>query len=238
MIIIVIWELVSRVGNFPSIIDVFNSIAKLIKSNTLATAIFISLRRLIVGFIISLFIGSLIGLLMTKLEYTRDNLGKLISGLQSMPNVCWVPFAVLWFGLNEKAILFVIIIGSVFAVSMAIESGMKNFTPQYIRVAQMAGAKGFTLYKEVIFPESIPVIFAGVRQGWAFAWRGLIAGEMIASSMNGLGEILTHGKKYNDINEIVAIMLVILLLQLIIDKFVFGRIEGPLGRKFGFGKAA
>lgn len=174
---------------------------------------------------------------MTRLQSTRDSLGKLIAGLQSMPNVCWVPFAVLWFGLNEKAILFVIIIGSVFAVSMAIESGMKNFTPQYIRVAQMAGAKGFSLYREVIFPESIPVIFAGVRQGWAFAWRGLIAGEMIASSMNGLGEILTHGKKFNDINEIVAVMVVILLLGFLIDKVVFERIEGALNRKFGFGKS-
>lgn len=235
--IVAIWELASKVGNFPSIINVFNSIARLIGSNTLGIAVFISLKRLVLGFIISLIIGSLIGLLMTRLQSTRDSLGKLIAGLQSMPNVCWVPFAVLWFGLNEKAILFVIIIGSVFAVSMAIESGMKNFTPQYIRVAQMAGAKGFSLYREVIFPESIPVIFAGVRQGWAFAWRGLIAGEMIASSMNGLGEILTHGKKFNDINEIVAVMVVILLLGFLIDKVVFERIEGALNRKFGFGKS-
>jgi NitT/TauT family transport system permease protein len=238
MILIVIWELASKFANFPSIIQVFKSLAGLTENNTLGIAIIISIRRLIVGFIISLVIGTLIGLLMTKLKHTREDLGKLIGGLQSMPNVCWVPFAVLWFGLNEKAILFVIIIGSVFAVSMAMESGMKNFTPQYIRVAKMAGAKGFTLYKEVIFPESIPVIFAGVRQGWAFAWRGLIAGEMIASSMNGLGQILTHGKTANDINEIVAIMVVILLLGFLIDKVVFEKIEGVLQRKFDFGRAA
>lgn len=237
MIVIVIWELASKFGNFPSLVSVYKSIIKLTANNTLGIAVLISLRRLVIGFIISLVLGSLIGLLMVKLKHTRDSLGKFIGGLQSMPNVCWVPFAVLWFGLNEKAILFVIIIGSVFAVSMAIESGIKNFTPLYIRVAEMAGAKGFALYKEVIFPESIPVILAGVRQGWAFAWRGLIAGEMIASSMNGLGQILTEGKKYNDINQIVAVMVVILLLGFIIDKFVFEKIECAINRKYGFGKA-
>lgn len=237
MTMIVIWVLASKFANFPSPFNVYKSILKLIGNNTLGVAILISLRRLVTGFMISLVLGSLIGLLMVKLKNTRDSLGKFIAGLQSMPNVCWVPFAVLWFGLNEKAILFVIIIGSVFAVSMAIESGMKNFTPMYIRVAEMAGAKGFDLYKEVIFPESIPVILAGVRQGWAFAWRGLIAGEMIASSMNGLGQILTEGKKYNDINTIVAVMIVILLLGFIIDKFVFEKIESGINRKYGFGKA-
>ncbi|WP_241428192.1 ABC transporter permease [Clostridium sp. DJ247] len=237
MTIIVIWELAYKFASFPSLVDVYQSIVKLTTNNTLGVAILISLKRLVIGFIISLFIGSLIGLLIVKLKHSRDSLGKLIGALQSMPNVCWVPFAVLWFGLNEKAILFVIIIGSVFAVSMAIESGIKNFTPIYIRVAEMAGAKGFALYKEVIFPESIPVILAGVRQGWAFAWRGLIAGEMIASSMNGLGQILTEGKKYNDINQIVAVMVVIIILGLIIDKFVFENIENAIGRKYGFVKS-
>ncbi|WP_242866328.1 ABC transporter permease [Clostridium ljungdahlii] len=237
MILIVIWELAYKFGGFPSMVKVLERIIELIANNTLEIAILISLRRLVIGFLISLILGALIGLLMVKLKYIRDSLGEFIAGLQSMPNVCWVPFAVLWFGLNEKAILFVIIIGSVFAVSMAIESGIKNFTPIYVRVAKMAGARGFSLYKEVIFPESIPVILAGVRQGWAFAWRGLIAGEMIASSMNGLGQILTEGKKYNDINEIVAVMVVILLLGFLIDKLVFQKIEYAINRKYGFVKA-
>lgn len=234
MVMMIIWGLAYKFASFPSPVKVVQSIVKLTADNTLGIAILISLKRLLIGFIISLFIGSLIGLLMVRLKSIRNSLGKFIGALQSMPNVCWVPFAVLWFGLNEKAILFVIIIGSVFAVSMSIESGIKNLTPIYIRVAEMAGARGFALYKEVIFPESIPVILAGVKQGWAFAWRGLIAGEMIASSMNGLGQILTEGKKLNDINQIVAVMVVIIVLGLLIDRFVFENIESAIGRKYGF----
>lgn len=237
MMIVVVWELAYRFINFPSPLKVFENISKLIESGTLGTAVMISLRRLLSGYVISLFIGLLIGLFMLKLKTTRDNFAKLIGALQTMPNVCWVPFAVLWFGLNEKAILFVIIIGSVFAVSMSIESGIKNLNPNYIRVAEMTGAKGYTLYKEVIFPAAIPVIISGIKQGWAFAWRGLIAGEMIASSMSGLGEILTHGKKYNDINEIVAVMVVIIVIGLLIDRIVFENIESSIRRKFGLGKA-
>lgn len=237
MTIIVIWELAYRFISFPSPVKVFTSILKLVESGTLGVAILISLRRLITGYLVSLVIGLLLGIFMLKLKATRDSFAKLLGALQTMPNVCWVPFAVLWFGLNEKAILFVVIVGSVFAVSMSIESGIKNLNPNYLRVAEMTGAKGYTLYKEVIFPAAIPVIVVGVKQGWAFAWRGLIAGEMIASSMNGLGEILTHGKKYNDINEIVAVMVVIIVVGLVIDRLVFENIESSIRRKFGLGKA-
>lgn len=237
MMIIVMWGLVYRLIGFPSPIEVFESILIMIKNGTLGTAILISLRRLFSGYLISLVIGLVLGIFILKLKATRDSFVKLLGALQTMPNVCWVPFAVLWFGVNEKAILFVVIIGSVFAVSMAIESGIKNINPTYIRVAEMTGAKGYTLYKEVIFPAAIPVIISGIKQGWAFAWRGLIAGEMIASSMNGLGEILSHGKKYNDINEIVAIMVVIIVVGLLIDRVVFENIESSVRRKFGLENA-
>lgn len=236
MIVVVIWELAYRTVNFASPLKVANSLYGLAKDNTLGIAVAISLRRIITGYLISLIIGLALGGLMVKLRGTAGSgLSKLVAALQTMPNVCWVPFAVLWFGKNEKAILFVIIIGSVFAVSMATEAGINNLNPTYLRVAQMTGARGVTLFKEVIFPAAIPIIVSGLKQGWAFAWRGLIAGEMI-SSMSGLGEILNHGKQHNDINEIVAVMVVIVIIGLIVDRLVFENIENRVGCRFGFNK--
>lgn len=233
MMTIAVWELAYRFAGFPSPLIIVEEIRRLSGNNTLGIAIFISLKRLITGYFISLSIGLPLGVVMTKLKHSGKSLSKIIAALQTMPNVCWVPFAILWYGTNEKAILFVIVIGSVFAISMATESGIKNLNPTHLRVAKMSGARGYMLYKDVIIPAALPAIISGLKQGWAFAWRGLIAGEMIGSSMNGLGQILGEGRKAGNINQIVAVMLVIILLGLLFDKFVFDRIQETVNRKFG-----
>lgn len=230
---IAVWELGYRLAGFPSPLIVANEIKRLFGNNTLGIAILISIKRLIIGYFISLIIGLPLGVFMTRLKYSGKSLSKLIGALQTMPNVCWVPFAILWYGTNEKAILFVIVIGSVFAISMGTEAGIRNLNPTYLRVSSMAGAKGYMLYRNVIIPAALPMIVSGLKQGWAFAWRGLIAGEMISSSMNGLGEILGQGRKANDINQIVAIMFVIIILGLLFDRFVFDKVQESINRKYG-----
>lgn len=242
LMLIAIWELVYKIGvdilnvwkpyMFPSPISVFTSITGLLKDNTLLIAILASLKRLIIGYFISVVIGSTIGLLMVRFKYIDDNFRSLILGLQTLPSIAWLPFAILWFGLNESSIIFVIAVGSIFSISLAVDSGIKNINPIYLKAAKTMGAKGYKLYSNVIVPAALPNIVSGLKEGWSFAWRSLISGEMLVAT-TGLGQILMVGRELSDISQVVAVMLVILILGLVIDKFVFGQIEGSIRYRWG-----
>ncbi|WP_399388656.1 ABC transporter permease [Thermoanaerobacterium sp. CMT5567-10] len=242
MILIVTWELVYKINAdilyawepyvMPSPISVFVSIISLLKSKILLNAILASMKRLIIGYLISVLIGSIIGLLMIRFKYIEENFSSLILGLQTLPNLAWIPFAILWFGHSESSIIFVIAIGSIFSISLAVDSGIKNINPIYLKAAKTMGAKGYKLYSNVIIPAALPSIVSGLKEGWAFAWRGLISGEMLVSA-TGLGQILSKGKDASNISQVVAVMLIILSLGLIIDKFVFGRIERSIRCRWG-----
>lgn len=217
---------------FPSPINVFKSLYLLAENNTLFVATRDSLRRLFIGYGISLVLGAALGLIINKFKYLDENLSPLILGLQTLPNVCWIPFSILWFGLDEKAIIFVIAVGSTFAVTMAIESSVKNIHPLYTKAARTMGASGMKLYLNVTLPAALPSIVSGLKQGWSFAWRALIAGEMI-SAATGLGQVLMVGRDLADISQVVAVMVVIIVLGLLLDNIVFGKIEKSIRQKWG-----
>ena len=242
ILLIVIWEGIYKLGVdilriwrpyiFPSPIDVFGTLAVLIKDNTIGIAIVASLKRIIVGYFISIIIGITLGLTIAKFKYLDENLGPLILGLQTLPSICWLPFAILWFGLSEISIIFVIAIGSTFAVAMSVKYAIKNVNPLYIRAARTMGAKGSKIYTQVILPAALPDIVSGLKQGWSFAWRALMAGEML-SSTKGLGQVLMVGRDLADISQVVAVMIVIIILGLLVDKLVFSRLEKNMRHKWG-----
>lgn len=244
---ILLWEFVYKLGVdvfkiwkvyiFPSPIAVFQTLWQMIKDNTLGIAILASMRRIIVGYSISLLLGVIIGFILVKFKYLNRNLRPLILGLQTLPSICWLPFAILWFGINESSILFVIIVGSTFAIAIATESGIKNINPIYIRAARTMGAKGFNIYLSVIIPASLPSFISGMKQGWSFAWRALMAGEML-SATKGLGQVLMVGRDMADISQVMAVMVVIIILGLAVDKLVFGRLEISVREKWGLERAA
>lgn len=221
---------------FPSPIAVFTTLWGLVADGTLAIAVLASAKRLLLGYFISIIIGILVGLAIVRFKYLDENVSPLILGLQTLPSICWLPFSILWYGLNESAIIFVIAVGSTFAVSIAIESGMKNINPIFVRAAKTMGAKGFKLYWNVIIPASLPSIISGLKQGWSFAWRALMAGEMI-SATKGLGQVLMVGRDLADISQVMAIMIVIVVLGVAVDKLIFGRIEMDIRQKWGLDKA-
>ena len=244
--LILVWELAYKVGVdflhlwkpyvFPSPINVFQTLWNLISDSTLGIAIAASMKRILLGYSISLMIGVTIGLVIVRFKYIDENFSSLVMGLQTLPSICWLPFSILWFGLNESAIIFVIAIGSTFAISIAIESGIKNINPLYIRAARTMGAKGFKLYRNVIIPAALPNAISGMKQGWSFAWRALMAGEML-SATKGLGQVLMVGRDLADISQVMAVMIVIILLGLVIDKLVFGRIESSIRHRWGLDRA-
>lgn len=220
---------------FPSPKDVWDTLVFLMKDNTLIFGILASLQRLLIGFSISIVIGMSIGLIIVRFEYLRTNFRDLVLGLQTLPSVAWIPFSILWFGLTESTIIFVIAIGSIFAIATATEDGIKNVNPMYFKAAKTMGIKGKDLYFKVIFPAALPMIISGMKQGWSFAWRALMAGEMLVGT-KGLGYILMVGRDLADISQVVAIMIVIVLLGVLIEKLVFGRIEENLREKWGLNK--
>ena len=221
---------------FPSPVTVFFTLVELINDNTLLIAILASARRIIIGYFISMVIGIALGLSLVRFKYLDEQVSSLILGLQTLPSICWLPFAVLWYGLNESAIIFVIAVGSAFAVAIAIESGMKNVNPLFIRAAKTLGASGLKTYWHVIIPASLPSVISGLKQGWSFAWRALMAGEMLLAT-KGLGQVLMIGRDLSDISQVVAIMIVIVILGVAVDKLVFGRIEASIRHKWGLDRA-
>ncbi len=218
----------------PSPIGVGERFVDLCSDGTLLEATGNSLLRGIAGFAIAVVIGVVLGLLIYQFKYLQKNLKPVILGIQTLPSVCWVPFSILWFGLTTQAILFVVIMGSAFSIAIAVDNAIKNILPIYTKAALTMGANKSQLYRYVIFPASLPELVSGLKQGWSFAWRALMAGEVMTTSI-GLGQTLIMGRDLADINQVMLVMLVIVVVGILIDKCIFSVIEKRLLRKRGLG---
>jgi len=182
-------------------------------------------------------LGVILGLLLVVNKFLEETLGRLVVSLQSLPSLCWLPLAILWFGLSENAILFVVVMGSLLSITISTETGLRNVPRIYSMAGRNLGAGPFQLYFHVLLPASLPHLLTGLKQGWAFAWRSLIAGEMIFVTL-GLGQLLMMGRDLDDINEVVAVMLLIVAIGFITDALFFRIIERSIQRKWGLIPAA
>ncbi|MDD3959659.1 MAG: ABC transporter permease [Oscillospiraceae bacterium] len=216
----------------PSPWGVILSLIEVSSGSLLAIAIVKSLQRLLIGYAISTILGLFFGLMMSRIAFLRQNLKPLVLGLQTLPSICWVPFAILWYGLSDSAIIFVIVIGSMFSIALAIENGINTVDPLYIRAAKTMGTRSGTLWTRVILPAAMPSLVVGMKQGWSFSWRSLMAGEMMFSSV-GLGQILMMGRDLADIDRVMAIMIVIILIGTLMDRLVFGTWEKSIRKARG-----
>ena len=200
-------------------------------------AIGVSMRRMLVGYGLSVVLGMILGLGIASSKFLEQTIGGLLVSLQSLPSICWLPMAVLWFGLTEKAILFVVVMGSLLSVTISMETGRKQLPKIYSMAGRNLGAKGFQLFLHVTLPASLPYIVTGLKQGWAFAWRSLISGEMIFVSL-GLGQLLMMGRDLNDMSQVIAVMILIIALGYIVDGLVFKTVEKRLQEKWGLAPTA
>lgn len=222
-----------KVYMFPSPKGIVISLANLLGNNILLEAILSSFKKMLIGFSISILLGVLLGLLLTRSAFLSKALKPLILGLQTLPSICFVPFSLLWFGLSDMATIFVVVIGSVFSICISTESAIKNVNPVYIRAAKTMGASGTDIYTKVILPASIPDFVSGLKHGWSFAWRALIAGEMVSGTIGGLGYILLVGRELLDINQIMVVIIIIIIISVIIEKLLFGKVETMARKKMG-----
>ena len=235
--IVVIWQLTAWFGPwpsyiFPSPISVTQTLARGFSNGTFITGILTSMQRLLIGFGISAVIGLALGLALGRNRLLDETLGALVLGLQALPSICWLPLALLWFGLNETAILFVVVMGALLSITLATESGVKNTPPLYLRAARNLGARGWKMYALVVLPAALPEIITGMKLGWSFAWRSLMAGELLYVSF-GLGHLLNMGRELNDMSQVIAVMLVIIAIGLIVDRLIFVPIESRVRERWG-----
>ena len=198
-------------------------------------AMAISGYRLVSGFAISLVAGVILGLAMWRFRFVDDLLGPLFLGLQTLPSVCWVPMAVILFGLREQGILFVLVMGSCFAIAISLRDGLRVIPPVYQRAGLMLGAGGWRMYRYVLLPASMPAIASSLRQGFSFAWRSLMGAELVMSSVrnHGLGYHLEIGRAFLDTAQVVAVMAVMIAAAMLVDRALFAPFERSVRRRFG-----
>ena len=235
-----IWELATRYfGLFEYVLPPPSAVAAYlldaVTDGTLLSAIWVTLKRLLFGYAIGFAIGIPMGMLCSRFNLFQDTVGLLALGLQALPSVCWVPLAIMWFGQQESAMLFVVVMGTVWSMIIATEFGIKNIPPIYIRAARTMGSKGMHTWMKVILPAAFPSILGGMKQGWAFAWRSLMAAEIYVTILTGfgLGQLLHYGRELMDMDQVIGVMSVVIVIGLLVDKVAFSPLEHRLRKKWG-----
>ena len=235
--IIAIWVIVAKLRIWPPYMfpppwGVWDSLKAGFQDHTFWIGIAVTMKRMVIGYSLSVVLGMILGLSLSSSKFLQETLGGLVVSLQSLPSICWVPLAVLWFGLTEKAILFVVLMGSLLSVTIAMEDGRKQMPKIYGMAGKNLCAKGFRLFWYVFLPASLPFLVSGLKQGWAFAWRSLIQAEMIFLSL-GLGQLLMMGRDLNDMSQVIAVMVLIIALGFLVDGLVFRTAERRLQERWG-----
>jgi NitT/TauT family transport system permease protein len=216
----------------PQPLLVWQALVSGFKDGTITAAVLASMKRLFVGYGLSLAIGIPLGLVLGRNKLLDDTVGSLAVGLQALPSICWLPLAVLWFGLSETAMQFVVVMGSFMSVTLAVRDGVKSIPPIYIRASRVLGARGWFFYRYVLMPASLPALLTGTKLGWSFAWRSLMAAELLYGSV-GIGSTLMSGRELHDMALVVAAMLVIVAIGLLFDRVLFQAGERYIQRRWG-----
>lgn len=237
LLLIVMWQgAVTIFSVSPSLMpaptDVYEAVVQGFADKTLIYDILASFRRLAIGLSLAIVIGGGLGVLLAKNKTADETLGTLVLALQSVPSIVWLPIAIMWFGLDESAVIFIVILGATLVMTINMRIGIKNVPPLYIKAAQTMGSTGMDLFFKVIIPASIPYAVTGARLGWAFAWRALMAGEILSTGP-GLGYTLKYASDFGNMSMVIGIMIIIGLIGTIVDMILFQRIEQSVIRRWG-----
>ena len=220
----------------PGPLDVLGSLGALWGEGTAQEAVWTSLQRGIMGFAISIVVATPIGLLLSQVRVLRRAFGPLISGLQVLPSVAWVPAAIIWFGLTDATVYFVMFMGAIPSIINGLIAGVDQIPPQYRRMGQILGASRWEMAVNVVLPAALPGYVGGLKQGWAFSWRSLMAAEIIAVGGSlgfGLGSLLEQGRQLSDMGIVMSAILIILFVGILVELVVFAPVEKRLLRGRG-----
>ncbi|MCI0650783.1 MAG: ABC transporter permease [Planctomycetes bacterium] len=239
-IVLALWEAVGAAGAWPEILlprpsRVLSYLGGAISDGSLLEATLVTGKRLFAGYALGFAFGLPLGLLTAHATLARDTIGLVALGLQTLPSVCWVPLALLWFGQTETAMLFVVIMGTIWSILLAAESGVRNLPPIYTRAARTMGSRRLHLVMHVVIPAAFPAVVAGLKQGWAFAWRSLMAAEIFVTILTGfgLGHLLHYGRELHAMDQVLGVIAVIVAMGLLTEQLVFAPLEHWLKRRWG-----
>lgn len=233
---VVVWLEIQPIYNLPGPQQVWEAVSRAAASGTLWQALGTSLSRGVLGFLAAVAIGTPLGILVARVRWVRVSFGPIITGLQVLPSVAWVPAGIIWFGLSDATVYFVILMGAVPSIINGIVSGVDQVPPLYRRVGQVLGAGRFQMIKDVILPAAFPGYLAGLKQGWAFSWRSLMAAEIIAVGGGigfGLGAFLQQGRELSDMALVFTAILLILVVGMVIELLFFAPVEKTMLRRRG-----
>jgi len=221
---------------FPAPVEVATVLVDFVTDPVFWSALGTTLTRGVIGFGLALVIGTALGIALSSSRVLRSAVGSLLTGLQTMPSIAWFPFAILLFGLTENAIMFVVILGAVPSIANGLISGIDDVPPALVRTAHTLGARGVSMYRFVVVPAALPTYVAGLKQGWAFAWRSLMAGELLVviSARPSLGVQMTFFREFADTASLLATMVVILVIGMLVDG-VLSRVSNAVRAKRGLG---
>lgn len=240
-LVITLWQLAAASDLKPDYVlpgplDVWHSIEKMWLDGTLLGYIWVSISRGALGFAVAVAIGTPLGLLVARVKVVRAAIGPILSGLQSLPSVAWVPAAIIWFGLTDATIYAVVLLGAVPSIANGLVAGVDQIPPLYLRAGRTIGATGVNGIRHVLLPAALPGYLAGLKQGWAFSWRSLMAAELIASSPDlgtGLGQLMENFRTYSDMSGVLATIILILIVGIGIDLLFFSPLERRVLRSRG-----
>jgi len=242
--LVLLWHFAVLFGHkspvlFPDPFSVWEYLRTSLLNGEILQAAGVTMRRLLIGYGIGLILGIPVGMLTARFRLMEDTVGVMALGLQTLPSVCWVPLGLVWFGQTETTMLFVVIMGSLWSIILSTDNGIRNVPPIYARAARTMGAKQFYTWTRVILPASAPFIVSGMKQGWAFAWRSLMAAEIFVTILTGfgLGQLLEYGRDLHAMDQVIGVMLIIVIIGLLADKIFFSPIERFLHRRWGTGQA-
>ena len=237
-IVLAVWELIHLSGwkkeIFPGPGVTLSNLWDQLGTGLLWHAIATTLQRAVIGFGLAVLIGAVIGALVSRVKPLRAGVGSLITGLQTMPSIAWFPFAIILFGISTPAILFVIILGAAPSIANGLIAGVDYTPPLLLRAGKMMGLRRLSLYRHLILPASLPAVVAGLRQGWAFAWRSLMAGELLVIIANqpSLGVLLSTDQDQADMASATAIIIVILIIGIIVHT-LFSLADRTIRQRWG-----
>ena len=242
-IVLLVWQSLVWIHVKPLILKapgtVFRQLGVDIGNGRIPHALATTMERAAIGYAAALLIGSAIGIAVARVPILRAAVGSLITGLQTMPSVAWFPLAIGLFGLSETAILSVVILGAAPSIANGLISGIDNVPPLLLRAGRVLGARGVSAYRHVILPAAFPSFLGGMKQGWAFAWRSLMAGELLVQlGRPALGFELESARLNIDFAGLMGIMVVILVVGIVVDSLVFGVIERRVRRRWGLVESA
>jgi NitT/TauT family transport system permease protein len=242
-IVLLTWQAVVWSGWRPSYAlpgptVVIPELVRLLGDTDFWSSIATTMRRAAAGFAAATVIGLVVGVATARVKPLRVAIGSLITGLQTMPSIAWFPLSLLVFGLTEQAILFVVVLGAAPSIANGIISGIDGVPPMFHRLGTNLGAGNVAMYRDFVVPAAMPSVIAGLKQGWAFSWRSLMAGELlvIIPGVQAIGTRLNFAREFSDAEGLIATMIVILLIGLLVDA-VFGSLERSVLRKRGLAHA-